>query len=546
MIGRVTAPRLLTRAVDGLVGRLLGVPPPRTRYARTTVSVPMRDGVALAADHYAPAVARPLGTVLLRTPYARGSLQDVASVRVLAARGYHVLVQSCRGVYGSGGEFDPMVAEVDDGRDTVAWLRRQPWFDGRLGTIGASYAGWTQWAIMVDPPPELRASVVVVAPHDFAEAVYGTGAFTLLDFLGWSDLVAHQEDVGQLRGVLRAATGARRRAPAYAALPLGEAAEPVLDGRAPWYREWVAHHDRDDPFWAPRRLPGALAAASAPVLLVGGWQDLFIDQTLEQYTALHDRGAPVALTVGPWTHLDVAGRAAGTIAREALAWFDEHLAGVPAPPTARSAPVRVHVTGAREWRDLPAWPPPTAPHVLHLRPGGGLGATAPPPGQVARFCYDPADPTPTLGGRLLSDRAGVLDDRPLEAREDVVVFTSEPLAGDVEVVGRPAVELDHASGNPHADVFARLCDVDPRGRSLLVTDMLVRLDPRRGPGPVRLDLTACAHRFRAGHRLRLVVAGGSHPRFARHTGTGEPPVDATTLVPAEHVLHGGRLTLPTT
>ncbi|MCO8272145.1 CocE/NonD family hydrolase [Actinoplanes sp. TRM 88003] len=150
-------------------------------------------------DHFAPVTARPRGTVLLRTPYGRGFPTSVLNGRMFAARGYHVIIQSVRGTFGSGGRFTPMAQEAEDGQDTVAWLREQPWFDGRLATLGASYLGWAQWALMQDPPPELRVAVVYVGPHDFREAVFGTGAFTVGDFLGWSDMIARQEDGGLLR-----------------------------------------------------------------------------------------------------------------------------------------------------------------------------------------------------------------------------------------------------------------------------------------------------------------------------------------------------------
>ena len=136
------------------------------------------------------------------------------------------------------------------------------------------------------------------------------------------------------------------------------------------------------------------------------------------------------------------------------------------------------------------------------------------------------------------------DNRPLEARPDVVTFTTEPMAADLDVIGTPVVELEHGTDNPHADVFVRLCDVDVTGRSSNFSDALVRLGPSREPGALRLELDPCAHRLAAGHRLRLVVAGGAHPRWARNTGTAEPPEKATTLVPSTHTITGGRVMLP--
>ncbi|WP_232666142.1 CocE/NonD family hydrolase [Pseudonocardia sp. TRM90224] len=542
-----TPPTGAGRAVDRLMTRLLKLPAARTEYTRADERVPMRDGVVLAAHHYAPETAHPLGTVLIRTPYGLAGPTNLTSGRMLAARGYHVVVQSCRGTFDSGGEFDPMAADAEDAADTVGWLREQPWFDGRFATLGPSYLGWTQWALMADPPPELRAAVVVVGPHDFADVVYGSGAFTLNDFLAWADLISHQKGMSTSTRLLQAMAGNKRLTAAYAGLPLGSAAELALEGKAPWYREWVAHPELADPYWTARRAP--LDKADVPVLLVGGWQDIFIRQTLQQYTTLHERGVDVAMTVGPWVHIDTATKAAGMLARETLGWFDEHLAG--ATGRTRPTPVRIHVTGAGEWRNLPSWPPETLTSSRWLRPHHALGTAAPADatGPLAQFHYDPADPTPTVGGPLLARGAGVRDNKPLEARPDVVAFTTEPLATAVEVIGTPVVELEHSTDNPYADVFVRLCDVDVSGRSRNVSDALLRLDPAHPAGErrtVRIQLGPCAHRFQPGHRMRLLVAGGSHPRWARNTGTGEPPADATTLRPSNQTIHAGRLDLPTT
>lgn len=146
----------------------------------------MRDGVQLVADHYAPATSQPVGTLLVRGPYGRRFPFSLVFARIYAARGYHVVLQSVRGTFGSGGVFEPMVNEAADGADTVAWLREQPWFTGRFGTIGLPYLGFTQWALLHDPPPELAAAVITVGPHDFRASVWGTGSFTVNDFLGWS------------------------------------------------------------------------------------------------------------------------------------------------------------------------------------------------------------------------------------------------------------------------------------------------------------------------------------------------------------------------
>ena len=311
------------------LARLLGLPAPTTEYAvNRGLRVPMRDGVELLADHYAPADGTEVaGTLLVRGPYGRGFPFSTLYARPYATRGYHVVVQSVRGTFGSGGVFEPMAHEVADGADTVKWLRQQSWFTGRFATIGPSYLGFTQWALLVDPPPELAAAVIAVGPHDLSASVWGTGAFKLTDSLGWADLVANQEQ-GRLLSTLRWAGGARRRlARATLGLPLGESARSLLGTGAQWYEAWLEHHDLDDPFWAPYRLGAALDRVSIPVLLISGWQDLFLEQTLEQYRHLRDRGVDVALTVGKWTHAQVTSTGAERVTRESLEWLDRNLAG---------------------------------------------------------------------------------------------------------------------------------------------------------------------------------------------------------------------------
>lgn len=440
-----------------------------------------------------------------------------------------------------------MVHEVADSADTVAWLRDQPWFGGRFATAGASYLGFTQWALLVDPPPELAAAVVQVAPHDFARAVYAGGAFSLNDFLGWTDMVTHQEQVGVLRGRLRTLTEARRLAPALSALPVGDAADGLCGERAPWYREWAGHRDLTDPFWTNMRLGVALDRVQVPVLLQTGWQDLFLPQTLEQYAHLRGRGVDVALTVGPWTHVEVVGKGAPVLFRESLDWFAEHLAGTGS--RTRWTPVRLYQTGSGQWRDLPEWPPATTEKVLHLRPGADLGdAPAPTDAAQATFTYDPADPTPTVGGRLLAAATGgYRDDTALAGRPDVLAFTAPPLTAALEVVGSPVIELVHASDNPHADLFVRISEVDGRGRSRNVSEGFLRLEPASSDGGVvRIELDAVAHRFASGHRIRLLVAGGSFPRWERNLGTGGDPATSTQLRPSHRTvqLAGSRVVLP--
>jgi uncharacterized protein len=527
------------------LGRMLGLPARTTGYTVRRVAVPMRDGVELVADHYAPA-DKPVGTLLLRGPYGRGFPFALLYGALYAARGYHVLMQSVRGTFGSGGTFTPMAHEAADGADTVAWLRQQPWFTGRFATIGISYLGFTQWALLQDPPPELAAAVITAGPHDFSESAWGTGSFTVNDFLGWSHLVAHQEDPGRIRGAVRQLRSQKSVLRAAAQLPLGAAGRELLGAGAPWWESWLDHPDDNEQFWAAMRFGAALDRVQVPVLLIGGWQDLFLQQTLQQYRHLRDRGVDVALTMGPWTHTQLLFQGLRTIAGESQDWIDTHLGGRKANP--RPARVHFHVAG-EGWRDAADWPPSSTEHALYLQPGGGLTDAPPSPETSSAvssvsFRYDPADPTPTIGGRLLSPDGGYRDDTSLAARSDVISFTTDVLDDDLCVIGNPVAELAHTSDNPHVDVFVRISEVDRRGRSHNVSDGYRRLT--QPADSVRLELDAIAHRFHGGSRIRVLVAGGSHPRYARNLGTGEPTATGAGLKPSIHEVHFGssRVLLP--
>ncbi|MFY9930061.1 MAG: CocE/NonD family hydrolase [Streptosporangiaceae bacterium] len=546
---KIARPRPLHPAAAAL-GRVLArtwsLPPARNRVAvERDVQVPMSDGAILLADHYLPVSVAAAATVLVRCPYGRRGPFALQNAQLLAERGFHVLLQSCRGTFGSGGEFAPMRNEMADGQDTVAWLRQQNWFDGRLVTYGASYLGFVQWALAIDPPPELVAAVVHVGPHDFGRVAYRNGVFDLYNFLGWSDMMAHQEEGGMVRGLARMLTAERRLRPVLDRMPIGASARDYLGTGATWFESWLEHPGPADPFWVPLRCGAALERIAVPTLIVGGWQDLFIEQSLEQYQALSARGVPTRLVVGPWTHMDVGGKGTEALT-ESLAWLDRYAApgrtvarrdtggrnGAGRDADGAAGPehsVRLWIggEGAGLWREFGSWPPPGwVEQRWYLGPYGSLGTREPgPEAAPVSFRYDPADPTPSPGGALLALRAGVRDNRAVEQRLDMLVFSSEPLDAPVEVIGEVAVELSVTRDNPDADLFVRLCDVDPQGHSCNVCDGILRLtadDPLTGPA--RISLLGAAHRFGPGHRIRLQVAGGAHPRFARNPGTGQ--VDA--------------------
>jgi putative CocE/NonD family hydrolase len=507
----------------------------------------MRDGVELLTDVYTPE-ARSLGTVLIRTPYGRTGLIASLTAGYYATHGYHVVNQSCRGTFGSGGDFEPFSHEIADGADAVAWLRRQPWFGGRFALCGASYVGHAAWAMMMEPPPELVAAVIAVSAHDAHWVAHGAGAFSLEDILGLMDGLGHL-DGGVVRGILRSVTAGRRLKPGFEELPLVRAQDTVLSGSSMPYREWLTAPDPEDPLWRPMRLGQALERVSVPVLLHEGWQDRFPDQMIGQYEQLRRRGVDVGLTIGPWTHVEVGTKGAGVVMTETLDWLAEHLAG--AGRRQRPSPVRIYVTGAQEWRYLPRWPPATDERVLYLQPNGGLNDTQPTSTTgPTPFAYDPADPTPAVGGRRIHPAVGGFrDNRKLEERADVLTFTSPPLVEPLEVIGNPIVEVVHQTDNPYADLFVRVCEVRRNGRSINLSDGFQRLEPEKSSGTISIRLDALAHRFNPGVRIRLQVSGGAHPRYARNLGTIQDPATSRDMAPSRRkIFHGdggfSRLSLP--
>ncbi|MDZ5442869.1 CocE/NonD family hydrolase [Micromonospora sp. 4G57] len=522
---------MLDRLATRLATAVLRLPAARSRRVTVTRDIPVRvrDGVTLRADHYAPNLPG-APTVLIRTPYGRGGPVRLLG-RLAAERGFHVVIQSCRGTYGSGGQFAPLVHERDDGLDTVEWLRRQRWWSGAFGMFGASYQGFVQWAVAAEAADELRAMVAVVTASGTRDSTYAGESFALDTVLTWAELLQAQT-VPWLARQWELKRGQPRLTAALAHLPLAEADRIATGVTVPFFQEWLRHHTPDADYWRSRVFGDRIAEVRAPVAMISGWHDIFLPAQLDDYAALRAAGAHPRLTVGPWTHGSPGLFVAAL--RDGLDWLDEHLAG---RPGARTAPVRVHVGGAGGgWRDLPHWPPPAASTRWHLYAGGALAKDPPAPSAPDRIWYDPADPTPSLGGPLLvAQRAGAVDNRPAEARPDVLTYTSPPLDAPVEVVGPVHAEIHVRSELSYLDVFVRLCDVDRRGRSWNVCDGLVRVAPGRFPtgpsGVVRVPVTLwpTAHRFALGHRLRVQVSGGAHPRYARNPGTGEPLGTAVTL-----------------
>ncbi|WP_369383320.1 CocE/NonD family hydrolase [Streptomyces sp. cg36] len=508
------------------------------------LAVPAADGSPLLTDHYFPRAAGDFPTLLVRSPYGRGLPWSPQYGLLFAEQGFHVVLQSCRGTAGSGGTFDLWRNEPADSRATVAWLREQPWFDGNLGTVGASYLGYVQWALALDPPPELKAMVMQVGLHDPHALFHANGALSLENALavGAGMTYQHQGALPFLRATLRLQ---RRLRAITTARPLRGAHAAAFGSDVPWLDDVMASPDADAPYWTGASLARAAERLQVPTALITGWHDVLADQTFQQYGRLRRAGCDTALLVGPWTHTSALRRGWTEVFTESLAWLRAHLCDDPSGlrPTA----VRVHTGGDHTWRDLDAWPPPFTAAAWYPTPDGHLTSQAPTDSApLAAFRYDPADPTPSVGGRLLSRTAGGRDNNRLEARDDVLTFTSPPLAQPLDVLGPVTARLTLSTDTGHADVFTRLCEVDAQGRSVNVCDGIGQVHTTGGAtSQVTVAMSSAAHHFAAGHRVRWQISGGAHPRYARSPGTGQSPAEATAYTPVRITLHAdSALTLP--
>lgn len=511
--------------------RTLRLPRPLTRdlTVERDLRVPMRDGIELLADRWAPTEGSDgLPLALLRTPYGRRGLPSLAMVRPLAERGFQVLIQSARGTFGSGGSFEPMRHERDDGLDTLDWVLKQPWFGDAIVLVGASYLGYVQWAIADQLPPEVKAMVPQMTESALSlEFLRGDG-FSLETPFGWGVMVALQERTWAMP---RQLLTMRRTQRAMSTLPL-ERADMAAIGRRSDYIQGILAHDADSPWWADIDHSHRLADVTVPVTSIAGWYDIFLPGQLRDFQALQTAGREARLTVGPWSHVSFG--ATEPVLREVLDFGLAHARGE--QPAERS-PVRLFVMGENAWRDFPSWPPPGyVPRRFYLDTGRALSPDPPAWSDADRYLYDPAHPTPAVGGVRMSARAGRLDNGALEARPDVLTFTTAMLDHDIEVIGDVSAEIWFRSSLRYADVFVRLCDVDEQGRSFNVCDGLVSVTGADELSLVSVRLWPTAYRFLRGHRIRVQVSSGAFPRYNRNPGTGEPRASATTLRSAKQEL----------
>jgi predicted acyl esterase len=490
-----------------------------------TVFVPMRDGVKLATDVYRPGDGEKHGAVLVRTPYGRKKVGARAREAVLA--GFAVVIQDDRGRYDSEGEKLPFAGSGfgergDDGADTIAWIRTQPWASGKVATYGASALGIVQNFTAAAHPEGLVAQWIEVAAADlYGEATYPGGVLREEQIRGWT--VQNQYDPKALELM-------------------------------------ISHPLRDD-YWRLFDARSEFARVSVPATHMGGWFDSFVAGTIATFEGRQEQGGEGArghqrLIVGPWTHTgrgrrrqgeidfpDVAAQPPGGVA-DPLRFFGHYLEGFDTG-VERDPVVTYWVLGKNEWRTSATWPPQGLRETRWFLHGSGeLSPGAPGSGEPTRtFRHDPKNPVPTLGGRNLTIDAGPRDQRPIESRPDVLVWTSRPLEKALNLAGEITATITIASVASDVDVHVRLTDVSPDGRSILLLDGARKASLRDGfskpeplePGKavsVPVDLGPIAVWVEEGHSLRVVIAGSNAPRFA------------VSPVPSENTVVSGELTLP--
>lgn len=559
------------------------------------VPATMRDGTVLRANIFRPAAADPAPVALARTPYGKdlGSVMPQLDAVRLARAGYIVVLQDVRGRFRSEGEWVPFAHEAADGYDTVQWAAALPGANGKVGMCGPSYLGFTAWAAAGQAPPALAALVPAITWADQRDgALWRGGAFELGLAAYWQttalgiDLVLRRTQDAAPLDRLRAISTLvgeinRLRSEGYLSLPLRDFAPLKRLDLDPRFLHAIVAHPNSREHAAPFSPAAWYSAVTVPTYNVGGWYDIFGAGTLQNFRAMRTNGSTPAaraarVLMGPWSHVgysDVIGEVEfGFAANMAFInlqtdltgltqrWFDYWLRGIENGVT-QEPPVKLFIMGANTWRDEQEWPlarTQYTPYYLHSGGGANTGAgdgtlSAEPPGAEPpdHYTYDPADATPTRGGALLMHPLfgpGVKDQRPVEARPDVLVYTSAPLAADTEVTGPVQVRLWAASDAPDTDFVARLIDVHPDGFAQNLTDGIIRARYRDGDTPEPLepgrpyaftiDLWATANVFKAGHRIRLDVASANFPRWDRNPNTGGPFAADTTLVAARQtILH---------
>jgi uncharacterized protein len=548
--------------------------------------VPMktRDGVILHADIYRPNSPDTFPVILMRTPYDKSVGWAVSPAFKMVLRGYVVIIQDVRGRYSSEGEWYPFKHEQADGFDTVEWAAALPYSDGKVGMMGASYVGATQMLAAIAQPPHLAAIAPNMTASNYHDGwTYQSGAFEQWFDQNWTSQLAQntlQRLIGQNTNALVGT----------AALPLvnypvfnfGQlpADAQLTAALAPYYLDWLAHPDYDD-YWKQWSIEEHFSKITIPMLQVGGWYDIFNAGTLRNYMGAKAHGSTDAARTEQHLLIEIGGHAGfgrrigdvdfGPHATEngyidvILDWYDFLFKGIK-NQFATDKPVRLFVMGANEYRQEDDWPPPQArntKYFLHsagkansLRGDGSLSASAPKSEPADTYVYNPASPVPTVGGPLCCDaehmEPGPRDQRAVENRDDVLVYSTGPLPNDLEVTGPVTADLFVRSSATDTDFTAKLVDVSPDGFAQDLTEGILRMRYRASaehatlmnPGQIyeiSLDLWATSNLFLRGHSLRLEISSSNFPRFDRNLNTGDEIRFARNFVAASNtILHDGQ------
>jgi len=558
--------------------RRLGIEPPSYRVkVERNLMVEMSDGVRLATDVYMPAGLDKAPVILVRTPYGKNMMSLFGgndTIRLLVRRGYIVVVQDVRGRYGSEGEFYPFIYDGPDGKETMAWIREQEWFDGRLGTWGGSYLGATQW--FSAPGEDIDAMHLTVTSPDLKEVIYTGGGLHLMTIYFWSVMM------GEHKADLEMAAKLNKLDDYIYTLPLDEADDKA--GRDVDYFDDSLDPKKIWGIYEQVNFEESYDEVKAPAVFVAGWYDMFLGPQLDDFKRLIEEGGGEAdqsvLIVGPWGHGsggdgsvdygEEADRKDMTGPAHILAWYDHRLKG--RDSGADDWPrVRIFVMGENAWRDEDEWPLARTEYTdyyLHsggganTRHGDGVLSTEPPGDEPAdEFDYDPKDPVPTRGGNNLGMNLGAYDQSEIEEREDVLCYTTPPLAEGVEVTGEIKAIIWASTDAVDTDFTVKLVDVYPDGTAVNIQDGIVRAmyrdnDPLHPtplqPGRIEeyeVELWATSNLFKAGHRIRVEVSSSNFPRFNRNLNTGEPVPGATRTEAARQKIyhdakHPSRIVLP--
>jgi uncharacterized protein len=537
------------------------------------VPAKMRDGVILRADIYRPKAEGKFPVLLVRTPYDRTNEMEFALKG--AARGYVMITQDVRGRFGSEGDWYTFKNESNDGYDTVEWAAALPYSDGKVGMWGGSYVGATQMLAAIAKPPHLAGICPTVTASNYHENwTYQGGAFEQWFNESWSTGLAMNTMRRRVEQNGDALGGTKT-------LPLRDYTvldAPAAAGIAPYFRDWLAHPSYDA-YWKQWSIEEHYANIQVPVLSFAAWYDIFLGGSLRNYARLKTEGGRDAAKRGQRLVVYVGGHAGGSSSRRVgavdfgeklpidqdeltLRWYDWLFKGE-ANGVENEKPVKIFVMGKNEWREEDDWPlvrAKSTKYFLHssgngansLTGTGTLNTAAPAEEKPDQYVYDPADAVPTIGGPLccgaLPTGIGPEDQRPAEARSDVLVFTTPALEKDLEVTGPVTLDLFVSSSAVDTDFTGMLLDVWPNGFAQNLTSGILRMRYRNSqetpelavPGTVyhvSVDLWATSNVFLAGHKLRLEVSSSNFPRFDRNLNTGEEQARATRLVKATNVIY---------